>query len=112
MVSPDLPEIRTAIDAVDAQLVDLIARRQQWVEAAGRAKAGHGPNLVRAPARVEEVVARARARAAKAGASADVVEATYRAMIGAFIDLELDVADPPSEHSRESVMPEAARPGP
>jgi hypothetical protein len=33
-------------------------------------------------------------------------------MIGAFIDLELDVADPPSEHSRESVMPEAARPGP
>ena len=89
----ELAGIRTSIDALDAEIVDLIARRQRWVEAAGRAKSGRGSDAVRAPARVEAVVARARARAEAAGASPEVVEDTYRAMIAAFIRLESDVAE-------------------
>ncbi|CAA9434722.1 MAG: hypothetical protein AVDCRST_MAG35-2839, partial [uncultured Quadrisphaera sp.] len=44
---------------------------------------------VRAPGRVEQVVARALAAAAELGADPDVVERTYRAMVAAFVDLEL-----------------------
>ena len=89
----ELEGIRAEIDALDAAIVDLIARRQRWVEAAGAAKSGQGPVAVRAPARVEAVVARARIRAEVTGASAEVVEDTYRAMIAAFIRLESDVAE-------------------
>ena len=98
--NPDLAGIRAAIDDLDVRIVDLIAQRQRWVEAAGRAKARQGVDAVRAPTRVEAVVAKARARADIAGASAEVVEATYRAMIAAFIRLEMDVAShaaPPQE---------------
>ena len=89
--TPGLPEIRSQIDAIDARIIALIAERQRWVEAAGRAKAGEAPSAVRAPSRVEEVIARVRAAAESAGASPDVVEQSYRAMIAAFIDLELSV---------------------
>jgi isochorismate pyruvate lyase len=39
--------------------------------------------------RVEQVIARLRTVATEVGASPDVAERTYRAMIAAFIDLEL-----------------------
>lgn len=48
-------------------------------------------DAVRARARVEDVIQKVRGRAVEAGASPDVVEATYRAMIGGFINLELEV---------------------
>jgi isochorismate pyruvate lyase len=67
--------------------VTLLAERERLVRRAGRLKADTG--AVRAPGRVEQVVARARAMAAEAGASPDVAERTYRAMIAAFVDLEL-----------------------
>lgn len=86
-----MEEVRNAIDGIDAQLVALIAARQQWVERAGELKRGQDTDAVRAPARVEEVIRKVRGRADEAGASPSVVEATYRAMIGAFIDLELGV---------------------
>ncbi|MET1019961.1 MAG: chorismate mutase [Microterricola sp.] len=89
--SPDLSDIRSAIDALDREIIALIAARQRFVEAAGVAKAGQGRDAVRAPARVEAVIARVRAEAAAVGASPAVVEATYRAMIAAFVELELGV---------------------
>ncbi|MGO3884760.1 MAG: chorismate mutase [Mycetocola sp.] len=82
-----LTEMREAIDAIDQRIVELIAERQQWVIAAGGLKADE--TAVRAPDRVERVVAAARQRALEAGASPDVVEGTYRAMIAGFIGLEL-----------------------
>lgn len=90
---PELDEIRANIDATDREIISLIARRQRWVEAAGLAKAASAQpsDAVRAPARVEAVIAKVRAEALSAGASPEVVEATYRAMIAAFITLELDV---------------------
>lgn len=86
-----LDDVRAGVDALDRQVIGLIAQRQQYVERAGELKRGQTTDAVRAPARVEEVIAKVRARAEAAGASADVVEATYRAMIGAFVDLELGV---------------------
>ncbi|MGY1813709.1 GNAT family N-acetyltransferase [Blastococcus sp. SYSU D00820] len=83
----DLAGIRRAIDAVDEELVAVLARRERLVRAAGRLKTDAA--AVRAPGRVEEVVARARATAERAGASPAVVERVYRAMVAAFVDLEL-----------------------
>ena len=88
---PALPEIRAAIDVLDRRIIDLIAERQAWVEAAGRAKRGEPSDAVRAPDRVQQVIDRVRGHAAAAGASPAVVEASYRAMIGAFVELELGV---------------------
>jgi isochorismate pyruvate lyase len=87
MTGNPLDEIRAEIDLLDRRLVTLLAERERLVRRAGRLKADTG--AVRAPGRVEEVVARARARAFEAGASPDVVERTYRAMIAAFVGLEL-----------------------
>lgn len=88
---PDLRAIRESIDVLDGEIIALIAQRQAEVVAAGIAKRGQTTETVRAPARVEDVIRRARTRAVRAGASPDVVGATYRAMISAFIDLELDI---------------------
>jgi len=83
-----LDEVRQQIDALDREIVSLIAQRQRWVVVAGAMKADE--QAVRAPQRVEQVVAKVRALAEAAGASPDVVERAYRALIAGFIDLELD----------------------
>ncbi|XVQ07011.1 chorismate mutase [Spirillospora sp. CA-255316] len=82
-----LAEVRAGIDAIDADLVRLLAERQALVRAAAAFKGDE--QAVRDPARVERVVALARERAAAAGLSPLVAESVWRAMIGAFIDLEL-----------------------
>ena len=83
-----LESVRTNIDALDRSIVGLIAERQKWVVAAASLKKDE--DGVRAPARVEQVIAKVRGLAAEVGASPDVVERTYRALIAAFIDLELE----------------------
>ena len=83
-----LDVVRERIDGIDARIVELIAERQGWVETAGRLKADE--EAVRAPNRVEQVIVKVRALAEGSGASPDVVERTYRAMITAFVDLELE----------------------
>ncbi|MDL4773852.1 MULTISPECIES: chorismate mutase [Thermomonosporaceae] len=88
MIDPtSLAEVRARIDGIDDDLVRLLADRQALVRAAAEFKADE--QAVRAPARVEQVVARARERALAAGLSPDVAEPVWRAMITAFIDLEL-----------------------
>ena len=94
----DLAGVRAAIDALDEELVGLLARREHLVRAAARFKADAA--AVRAPDRVAQVVARARRLAVTHGGSPEVAERVYRAMIAAFVDLELSVAavrddDPP-----------------
>ena len=82
-----LAEVRSGIDDLDNQIVELLARRQMLVEAAAGFK--RDEHAVRAPDRVEQVVAAVRAKAGAAGLDAGVAEAVWRAMIGAFIELEL-----------------------
>jgi len=85
----DIADVREEIDALDEAIVRLISQRQRWVTEAGKLKQDSG--AVRAPDRVAKVIGRVRAVAETTGASPDVVERTYRAMIDAFIDLELSV---------------------
>jgi isochorismate pyruvate lyase len=86
MTETGLGGIRAAIDAVDEEIVRLLAEREGLVRRAAPLKAD--AQAVRAPDRVAQVVARVRGLAAVAGGDPDVVERTYRAMIQAFIDLE------------------------
>ncbi|MEV6432419.1 chorismate mutase [Nocardia sp. NPDC051463] len=82
-----LAQVRSLIDAIDADLVRLLADRQKLVRMAAAHKTDE--QAVRAPGRVEQVVALAQERAAAAGLSPVVAESVWRAMIGAFIELEL-----------------------
>ena len=86
-VPAELAEVRAAIDAIDAQVVHLLAARESHVRRAATLKTSE--DGVRAPARVDDVLRKVRTLAADAGATPDVVEQVYRTMISAFIDLEL-----------------------
>lgn len=83
-----LSEIRTAIDAVDQDIVWLLARREALVRQAAPLKTD--VRAVQAPDRVAQVISRVRALAAEAGADQDVVEKIYRGIVHAFIDMETD----------------------
>lgn len=82
-----LDDVRQGIDEIDRNLVSLLARRGRLVKQAAAFK--KTTDDVRAPARVEEVISKVRELADETGASADVVEQVYRAMISAFITEEL-----------------------
>ncbi|APA95795.1 chorismate mutase [Nocardia seriolae] len=82
-----LAEVRTGIDELDGELIRLLASRQELVRAAATFKSDE--QAVRAPDRVEQVVALARTRAAAEGLEPTVAEAVWRAMSSAFIALEL-----------------------
>lgn len=82
-----LDEVRSHIDAIDSELVRLLAQRQGWVRAAASFKSDD--EAVRAPDRVAQVVASVRERAVGVGLEPAVAEAVWRAMIGAFIEVEL-----------------------
>ena len=81
-----LAQVREQIDRIDTQIVRLLAERGGYVLAAARFKRSAAE--VRAPQRVEQVIARVRALAERQGAMPDVVERIYREMIEAFTDAE------------------------
>jgi isochorismate pyruvate lyase len=81
-----LDEVRTEIDRLDEQIVRLLAERGGYVLAAARFK--NSAADVRAPQRVEQVIARVRDHALRHGALPEVVERTYRPLIEAFTDAE------------------------
>ena len=78
-------DVRLHIDRLDQRIVALLAERSGYVAQAGRIKQNadqifDGPRI--------EFIDRVRAQAAAAGAPEAVIEATYRAMIAAFIEFE------------------------
>ena len=79
--------MREKIDGLDRQIVGLIAERGAYVLQAARFK--KDSDAVRAPQRVEQVIAKVRALASELGANPNVTEDVYRAMIAAFIEQEL-----------------------
>lgn len=82
-----LEEARKYIDRIDRDLVALIARRGVYVAQAARFKKDAAD--VQAPQRVEQVIAKVCDLARELGADPAVVEATWRAMVAAFIQSEL-----------------------
>ena len=87
----DMNEVRAAIDALDREIVALLADRLHFINEAGRLKADR--DAVRDEARVEDVVAKVRASAAAAGIDPDFVEPLYRDLIERSIAHEFNVFD-------------------
>ena len=81
-----MADVRQHIDALDNRIVALLAERSGYVAQAARIKQ-NSDQIFDGP-RIEFIIDRVRAQAREAGAPEAVMEATYRAMIAAFIDFE------------------------
>ncbi|HPY30815.1 MAG TPA: bifunctional chorismate mutase/prephenate dehydrogenase [Verrucomicrobiota bacterium] len=79
--APDgLESLRQGIDALDQQLVDLLARRHQLIEEVARVK--HQQNLATFhPAREENLISARRAQAMAAGLNPDYIEDLFRTVL-------------------------------
>ena len=86
-----MAEVRAGVDAVDAQLVALLARRFGYMDAAARIKPSR--DMVFDEARIEEVVERVKATATKAGLSHDIAEPVWRKLIERCIAHEYESFD-------------------
>lgn len=87
VICDSLQDIRDHIDRLDRQIVGLLAERGAYVSQAARFK--KDSHAVKAPQRVEQVIAKVRALSEQVGANPHVTEQVYRAMIAAFIEQEL-----------------------
>jgi len=74
-----LEEIRAGMDAIDREIVALIARRVEYVRAAAKFKTSSAN--VAAPERVAAVLKTRREWAEAAGLSGDVMESIYRELV-------------------------------
>ena len=101
----DMADIRYEIDRLDRILVQLLAERQKYIEAAGRIKRDRG--TVRDPARIEDVVAKVLSSARREGLSPQIAEPVWRLLIDRCIAHEFQIFD---RLKREDPHPEA-RPG-
>ncbi|MFC3693627.1 chorismate mutase [Chenggangzhangella methanolivorans] len=79
----DMSEVRAAIDALDAELMPLMAARAHCIAEAARIKGD--PEIALVPWRVEQVAAHARELASGHDIDPDLAEALWRAMMGEFI---------------------------
>jgi isochorismate pyruvate lyase len=86
-----MAEVRAGVDALDRALVELLARRQGYMDAAARIKTERA--AVRDPARVEEVVERVKAHADRVGLSHAIAEPVWRLLIERSIAHELEAWD-------------------
>ena len=86
-----MAELRQAIDALDQQLVRLLARRQLYIERAAVLKSDR--DTVRDDMRIKDVVAKVLAAAKEAGLSASIAEPVWRTLIEQSIRHELQAFD-------------------
>ncbi len=82
-----MPDVRAGVDALDAELVALLARRFGYMNAAARIKPTRG--AVRDEARKAQVIANAAAAATVAGLPAGLAEALWETLVEASIAHEL-----------------------
>jgi len=84
-------EVRAGVDALDRELVALLRRRFDYMEAAARIKPAR--SAVRDEARKRQVIAQARAAAEDTGLPGDAVAAMWETLVEASIAYELDRFD-------------------
>ena len=90
-----MAEVRAGVDAVDAQVVTLLARRFCFMDAAARIKPQR--DQVRDEPRKAAVIGRARTLAHTLGAPPDLIADLYDRLVEASIAYELDRFDRRSE---------------
>ena len=81
-----MADVRQGVDALDRALVALMAERQRYMEAAARIKAERASVLDRA--RIEDVVAKVKAEARRAGLAEAIAEPVWRTLIDRCIAYE------------------------
>ncbi len=81
-----LTELRGAIDALDAEIAPLLARRIALACTAARFKTAAAEAA--APERANQVVERVQAMAGSDAATANILAATYRTMIAGIVEEE------------------------
>jgi len=86
-----MAEVRQGVDAIDRMLVELLAERQGYMDAAARIKTDRG--VVRDAARIEDVVAKVKAAAREAGLSEAIAEPVWRTLIDRCIAYEFEAWD-------------------
>lgn len=82
--SPDMATLRARIDALDADLIALLARRHALIDRAAQIKARAGLPA-RIEARVEAVVLNARRHAVAHGLDPELIESLWRQIVEAAI---------------------------
>ena len=82
-----MAEVRAGVDALDGQIVTLLAERFRFMDAAARIKPSR--DAVRDEPRKTAVIAHARAVANREGADAEVIGQLYEALVEASIAHEL-----------------------
>jgi isochorismate pyruvate lyase len=87
----NMVDVRAGVDAVDAQLIDLLAQRFAYMDAAARIKTER--NAVRDEARKQQVLANVKDAARNAGIPAEVVGDLWELLVEASIAYELEKWD-------------------
>lgn len=87
-----MSELRVEIDALDAELVSLLALRAQYIDRAIELKPAENMKA-RVPERVEDVVAKVRAAAEAQGLDPVLIEGLWRQIIEWSIAREADIID-------------------
>lgn len=88
----DLTRIRMNIDDIDSMIITLLAKRADFVSAAGRLKKSE--DCVRDPKRVNQVLRNVREKAAGKGLDPAIAEEIYRTVIHCFVSRELKELEP------------------
>lgn len=86
-----MPDVRAGVDALDAQLVMLLARRFAYMDAAARIKTDR--MAVRDEARKQQVLTQAQDAAREAGVPVELVGEIWELLVEASIAYELDKWD-------------------
>ncbi|MDA3946223.1 MAG: chorismate mutase [Helicobacteraceae bacterium] len=82
-----LEEVRSEIDLLDDQIVELIGARSQYVKQAARFK--ETIDEVKAPERINEVMTKVRHKALTLGMSPNLLEEIYTIMINEMVESEI-----------------------
>ena len=90
-VCASMAEVRQGVDALDRALVQLLAERQRYMDAAARIKPDR--SVVHDDARIEDVVAKVLAAAGPAGLSPAIAEPVWRTLIDRCIAHEFEAFD-------------------
>ena len=86
-----MAQVREGVDALDRALVAVLAERQRYMDAAARIKPSR--DRVHDAARIEDVVAKVKARARASGLSEAIAEPVWRTLIDRCIAYEFEVWD-------------------
>jgi isochorismate pyruvate lyase len=84
----DMPEVRAGVDAVDIAIMDLLAQRFAYMDAAARIKTDRG--AVRDELRKKEVIDNAVVRASELGVPASFVAEIWDRLVEASIAYEFE----------------------